>query len=761
MALIRLSPLNKRRWRNFKANRRALFSLWVFGILFFLSLFAELLANDRPLLVQYRGAYYTPIFSFYPETEFGGDFRTEAVYRDIEVQCLIISGGVDDCWDDPEAIMASAQDGSLADRVPDFHRGWLIWPPVPYSYNTVNDINGAAPSAPDADHWLGTDDTARDVLARVIYGFRLSVAFALIVTFLTSVIGIAAGAVQGYFGGLIDLLFQRVIELWGATPSLYIIIIVAAIFRMDFWLLVFLMTLFGWTALVGVVRAEFLRARNFEYVRAARALGVSNRVIMFRHVLPNAMVATLTMLPFIVTGTIGSLAALDFLGFGLPSSEPSLGELTLQAKNNLQAPWLAFTAFTAFAFMLSLLVFIFEGVRDAFRPQKDLRMTLLQVRNLSVSFTQDGATTDAVRNVSFEVGKGETVALVGESGSGKSVTALSTVSLLPDSAEVSGSVRYAGTEMVGAPEADLRRVRGNDISFIFQEPMTSLNPLHTIEKQLGESLSLHQNLTGAAAEARILELLRKVGIRDPETRLRAYPHQLSGGQRQRVMIAMALANGPDLLVADEPTTALDVTIQAQILDLLAELKRSEGMSLLFITHDLGIVRRIADKVCVMQGGEIVEAGPTAEIFRQSPAPLHTDPAGGRALGPARSGASGCTRDRLDRQPACLVSHSARIAAQDRGPCEGRERRLDLGAVRRNPGCRGRIRVRQDHAGACDPALAVFRRQDFLFGQSVAGHELHPYPAAAQGYAGGVSGPLRILVTAHDDRTDRGRRAERP
>ncbi|MGI3183754.1 ABC transporter ATP-binding protein [Nioella aestuarii] len=241
-------------------------------------------------------------------------------------------------------------------------------------------------------------------------------------------------------------------------------------------------------------------------------------------------------------------------------------------------------------------------------------MTLLQVKNLSVSFTQDGATTDAVKNVSFEVGRGETVALVGESGSGKSVTALSTVSLLPESADVSGSVRYEGTEMIGAPEGDLRRVRGNDISFIFQEPMTSLNPLHTIEKQLGESLALHQNLTGAAAEARILELLRKVGIRDPETRLRAYPHQLSGGQRQRVMIAMALANGPDLLVADEPTTALDVTIQAQILELLSDLKASERMSLLFITHDLGIVRRIADKVCVMKGGEIVEAGPTEAIF---------------------------------------------------------------------------------------------------------------------------------------------------
>jgi microcin C transport system permease protein len=370
MALIRLSPLNKRRWRNFKANRRALWSLYVFGVLFFLSLFAELIANDRPLVVQYRGEIYTPIFNFYPETAFGGDFRTEAVYRDIEVQCLIISGGVQDCWDDPEDVIDAARDGRLEDTEPEFERGWLIWPPVPYSYNTVNDIGGAAPSAPDADHWLGTDDTARDVLARVIYGFRLSVAFALIVTFLTSVIGIAAGAVQGYFGGLVDLLFQRVIELWGATPSLYIIIIVAAIFRMDFWLLVFLMTLFGWTALVGVVRAEFLRARNFEYVRAARALGVSNRVIMFRHVLPNAMVATLTMLPFIVTGTIGSLAALDFLGFGLPSSEPSLGELTLQAKNNLQAPWLGFTAFLAFAFMLSLLVFIFEGIRDAFDPRK-------------------------------------------------------------------------------------------------------------------------------------------------------------------------------------------------------------------------------------------------------------------------------------------------------------------------------------------------------------------------------------------------------
>jgi microcin C transport system ATP-binding protein len=240
--------------------------------------------------------------------------------------------------------------------------------------------------------------------------------------------------------------------------------------------------------------------------------------------------------------------------------------------------------------------------------------TVLDVRDLAVRFAQDGRIIEAVKGVSFSVAKGETVALVGESGSGKSVTALATVSLLPDSAMIAGSVRYNGAEMLGAAEADLRRVRGNDISFIFQEPMTSLNPLHTIETQLGESLALHQRLTGVAARARIIELLDKVGIRDAESRLGAYPHQLSGGQRQRVMIAMALANGPDLLIADEPTTALDVTIQAQILELLADLKRAEGLSLLFITHDLGIVRRIADRVCVMQGGEIVEQGPTAQVF---------------------------------------------------------------------------------------------------------------------------------------------------
>ncbi len=363
-----LSPLNARRWRSFKRNRRAFWSLWVFAVLFGLSLFAEFLANDKPILVQYRGEYYTPIFHFYPETAFGGDFQTEAIYRDPEVECLIVSGGLESCFDDPEGVIEEAATGMVAGEP--IERGWTVWPPIPYSFNTTVDRPGAAPLPPNRQNLLGTDDTKRDVLARVIYGFRLSILFTLIVTGVASLVGIFAGAIQGYFGGWLDLVFQRVIEIWSATPSLYVIIIMFAILGRSFWLLVFLMVLFSWTGLVGVVRAEFLRARNLEYVRAAKALGVGNMTIMFRHMLPNAMVATLTMLPFIVTGTISALASLDFLGFGLPSSAPSLGELTLQAKQNLQAPWLAFTAFFTFAIMLSLLVFIFEGIRDAFDPRK-------------------------------------------------------------------------------------------------------------------------------------------------------------------------------------------------------------------------------------------------------------------------------------------------------------------------------------------------------------------------------------------------------
>lgn len=364
------SPIAQRRIANFKANRRAVWSFWIFSVIFIICLFAEFVANDKPLLVSYKGELHTPAFKFYPETAFGGDFETEAQYPDPVVQCLIKSGGIEDCFDEPEEIISAIHEGAYGDGLEGFEKGWILWAPVRYSYNTINYDVTTAPSPPDAKHWLGTDDQTRDVLARIIHGFRISTIFALIVVVVSSIIGVAAGAIMGYFGGWVDLFFQRILEIWSSTPMLYIIIIMSAIFTMNFAILTGLIILFSWMSLVGLVRAEFLRARNFEYVRAARALGVPDWKIMIRHLLPNAMVATITVLPFLVTGAIGTLTSLDFLGFGLPPSYPSLGELALQARNNLQAPWLAFSAFLSISIMLSLLVFIFEGVRDAFDPRK-------------------------------------------------------------------------------------------------------------------------------------------------------------------------------------------------------------------------------------------------------------------------------------------------------------------------------------------------------------------------------------------------------
>jgi microcin C transport system permease protein len=336
-----MTPINRRRIAVFRSSKRGVYSLVVFGLLFLLSLFAELLANDRPILIYYDGGFYSPLIRDYPETTFGGDFPTNTVYVDEEVQKLI------------EA------------------KGWIVWPPIPYSYNTVLKGEGRrALQPPSWRHWLGTDDQARDVMARVIYGFRISVLFGLVLTILSSIIGVIAGATQGYFGGLVDLLFQRFLEIWSSMPTLYILIILASFIQPGFWVLLGIMLLFSWMALVGLVRAEFLRGRNFDYVRAARALGMMDARIMFRHILPNAMTASLTFLPFIVAGSVTTLTSLDFLGFGLPVGSPSLGELLLQGKNNLNAPWLAFTGFFIIALMLSLLVFIGEAVRDAFNPRK-------------------------------------------------------------------------------------------------------------------------------------------------------------------------------------------------------------------------------------------------------------------------------------------------------------------------------------------------------------------------------------------------------
>jgi microcin C transport system permease protein len=363
-----LTPINRRRWENFKANRRGYWSLWIFLILFVASLLAEFIANDKPYYVSFEGKSFFPTFVNYPETAFGGDFETAADFRDPYLQKLVADKG-----------------------------GYMLWPPIRFSYDTHNlDLPTPAPSKPtwllteaecksavekkqltgcrDLEYnWLGTDDQGRDVVARMIYGFRISVLFGLLLTITSSIIGVAAGAVQGYFGGWTDLLFQRFIEIWTSIPELYLLLIISSILVPGFFILLGILLLFSWVSLVGLVRAEFLRGRNFEYIQAARALGVSNAVIMFRHLLPNAMVATMTMLPFIMSGAVMELTALDFLGFGLPPGSPSLGEMLSQGKANLQAPWLGLTGFFTVAVMLSLLIFIGEAVRDAFDPRKTFR----------------------------------------------------------------------------------------------------------------------------------------------------------------------------------------------------------------------------------------------------------------------------------------------------------------------------------------------------------------------------------------------------
>ncbi len=337
----KLSQLNQRRLETFKRNRRGYVSFWVFCILFILSLGAEFIANDKPLLVNYDGKMHFPIFKVYPETVFGGDFEVEADYTDEFIQELIEE------------------------------KGSMIWPPIRFSYDTVDfNLSGSAPTPPERRHLLGTDDQGRDVVARIIYGFRISVLFGLLLTLFSSVIGVASGAVQGYFGGWLDLIAQRFIEIWQGLPVLFLLIIMASVIKPSFFTLLFLMILFSWTALVGVVRAEFLRARNFEYIRAARALGVNDGTIMFRHTLPNAMVATVTFMPFILSGSVTTLTGLDFLGLGLPPGSPSLGELLKQGRDNFHAPWLGLTAFFVLAIMLSLLVFAGEALRDALDPRK-------------------------------------------------------------------------------------------------------------------------------------------------------------------------------------------------------------------------------------------------------------------------------------------------------------------------------------------------------------------------------------------------------
>ena len=338
---MKLSPLNKRRLQNFQSNKRGFYSFWIFSFLFIVSIFADFIANDKPLLIKFDQEYYFPIINDYPETIFGGDFETEADYRDPYVIKLIED------------------------------KGWIIMPLIPYTYNTIiRDLDVPAPAPPSKKNWLGSDDQARDVLARLIYGFRISILFGFTLTFFSMIIGVSAGAIQGYFGGKIDLFFQRFMEIWSAIPTLYVLIILASIVQPNFWWLLMILLLFSWMGYVGVVRAEFLRARNLDYVRAAKALGVSNHTIMFRHLLPNATVATITFLPFSLSASVTALSGLDFLGFGLPPGSASLGEMVNQGRNNLHAPWLGLTSFFTLGLMLGLLVFVGEAIRDSLDPRK-------------------------------------------------------------------------------------------------------------------------------------------------------------------------------------------------------------------------------------------------------------------------------------------------------------------------------------------------------------------------------------------------------
>ena len=594
-----------------------------FLLLVMVSLAAELVSNDQPILVRYQGQFYTPMWAEYPETTFGGDFPTPTDYLD------------------PFIRQQLAQPGN-----------WAIYAPNRYGPKALNYFaKEPNPAAPSADNWLGTDDRGRDLLAQLLYGFRVSVLFALALTASGVLLGVLTGAIQGYFGGKTDLAFQRFIEIWGSMPELYLLIIFSAVLEPSVTLLLVLLSLFGWMGLSDYVRAEFLRNRQMDYVRAARAMGVGHWQIITRHILPNSLTPVVTFLPFRMSAAILALTSLDFLGLGVPPGTPSLGELLSQGKNNIDAWWISLSTFAVLVVTLLLLTFMGDALRDALDPRKTdhspseseasheaaatttaLEATsspasnpsLLDVHHLSIAF---GA-KPVVKGVSLSLKAGQRLALVGESGSGKTITAMALMGLLAD-AKVTGHFSLNQRPLQTLTEREWESIRGKDLAMVFQEPMTALNPVHRVGQQISDVLLRHRELTPAESEVEVHALLQSVGlvdvanVADAEASSRrygnAYPHQLSGGQRQRVLIAMALAGRPKVLFADEPTTALDATLRTQILDVLAAHQQASGMALVLISHDLQLVRSYADHVVVMQNGVVVEHGDTEALFH---APQH-------------------------------------------------------------------------------------------------------------------------------------------
>lgn len=578
-----MNKLLSRQIRTFKKNKSAVWAMWILFAFVVLSLLTPFIANDRPIFVWYKGKAYFPMYQMYTDADFGGSLPTEVDFLDDFTQKQISDNG------------------------------FMLMPPIPFSYDTIDTkMFEPSPAAPSFRHWLGTDDVGRDLVARLLYGVRISLLFGFLLTLFSSLVGVFVGGVQGYFGGKTDLILQRVLEVWSSLPQLFVLLIVSSVFLPSFWTLLLVLLLFSWTSLVSVVRAEFLRCRRQDYVKAASAMGLSHSRIMWRHILPNAVVSALTYIPFILCGSVVALTALDFLGFGMPAGSASLGDLVRQGKENLNAPWISISVFVVLTVLLSCLIFVGEGVRDALNPRSyffkrrksnyqlipsSKSKDVLSVRHLSVVLGRKKILSD----INFFVKKAQTVAIVGPSGSGKSITALSVLKLL-DTAKVKGSIQLNGDELITKTEEQMRQIRGKKIGFIFQEPMTSLNPLHTVEKQITEVVKLHQIGGG---KKYLYELLEQVGLSSDKNRiLKSYPHQLSGGQRQRVMIAMALAGKPDLLIADEPTTALDVTIQKQILDLLKSLQQQLGLSVLFISHDMAVVRYMTKFIFQIDRGSL-------------------------------------------------------------------------------------------------------------------------------------------------------------
>nr|WP_246524062.1 ATP-binding cassette domain-containing protein [Neoroseomonas eburnea] len=507
-----------------------------------------------------------------------------------------------------------------------------IWPPIRFAPDTVAPgLPRAAPAGPSRQHPLGTDDQARDVLARLIWGLRLSLGFGLVVTAASVLLGLLLGAVQGWRGGLTDLVLQRLTEIWAGVPLLFLLMILASALAPNIWVLAVVMSLFFWMAIAGVTRAEFLRLRAQDFVRAAVAMGASGARIMRVHILPNALAPTLSIAPFLASGAITMLAGLDLLGLGLPPGTPSLGEMLAQARNNLHAPWLAVAAVGALGGVLLLVTLLGQRLRDALDPRlaparrhvEPLALppgapdAVLEIRALEL----DVGATRALRGVNLVVAPGEAVALLGDSGSGKTMTALAACGLAPPQASrIAGSIRIAGQEMLGAPEAVRRALLRDRIGLVFQEPAAALNPLHPVLRQVMEAAAT-AGLGRAAARARAQELLDLVGLPEAVARPRALPHAFSGGQQQRAVIAMAIARSPALLLADEPTASLDATLRGTLLALLDGLRGRLGMALLLITHDVDAARAVASRILVMEEGRIVAEVPRERLAATAPPAL--------------------------------------------------------------------------------------------------------------------------------------------